>query len=90
MDYNNIYDEFLKYFPEDTAILNGKAEELSVEPSDGMHVVFGMVVALCVPGRHPLSIPFFSTGMRYPRFPEVWAYACSVLSICMRHVYKKS
>lgn len=44
MNYNELYDEFLKCFPEDAAILNHQSEELSVERSDGMHVVFGMVV----------------------------------------------
>lgn len=44
MEYNNLYNEFLELFPEDAVMLNRKAAELSVETSDGMHVMFGTVV----------------------------------------------
>lgn len=44
MKYDSLYDEFLRCFPDDAASLNTRAKELSVEPSDGMHIMFGMVV----------------------------------------------
>lgn len=44
MKYDTLYDEFLKSFPEDAAALNARAGEMSVDPSDGMHIMFGMVI----------------------------------------------
>lgn len=44
MKYDTLYDEFLKLFPDDRDWLHEKASELSAEPSDGMHIMFGMVV----------------------------------------------
>lgn len=39
-----MYEEFLSLFPDDVDRLSEKASEVSAEPSDGMHVMFGMVV----------------------------------------------
>ena len=44
MKYNTLYEEFLSLFPNDVEWLREKASEALVEPSDGMHVMFGMVV----------------------------------------------
>jgi hypothetical protein len=42
--YDTLYEEFLSLFPDDVDRLSEKASEVSAEPSDGMHVMFGMVV----------------------------------------------
>lgn len=44
MKYSMLYDEFLTHFPEDIIVLKDKADKLTIAPSDGMHVVFGMIV----------------------------------------------
>ena len=44
MKYDTLYEEFLSLFPDDVDRLSEKASEVSAEPSDGMHVMFGMVV----------------------------------------------
>lgn len=44
MKYELLYDDFLQCFPDDAALLEANARELSVEPSDGMHIMFGIVV----------------------------------------------
>lgn len=44
MNYEKLYDEFLTYFPNDIIALNRITDKLSIDDSDGMHVVFGMVV----------------------------------------------
>ena len=44
MKYATLYDKFFSRFPYDAEELKKKAEEASAEPSDGMHVMFGMVV----------------------------------------------
>lgn len=44
MKYDLLYDRFLECFPEDADALNARAEELSLNPSDGMHLMFGMVI----------------------------------------------
>ena len=44
MKYDELYDDFLKLFPDDVAVLSDLAAEVNAERSDGMHVMFGMVV----------------------------------------------
>lgn len=44
MQYEKLYNDFKNLFPEDAGRLNKLAKISSVEPSDGMHIVFGMVV----------------------------------------------
>ncbi len=44
MRYETLYDEFTQLFPADLNRLQQKAEKVSAEPSDGMHIMFGMVV----------------------------------------------
>ena len=42
--YEGLYDEFIQSFPNDLSRLQEIAESTSAEPSDGMHIMFGMVV----------------------------------------------
>lgn len=44
MKYETLYDEFAQLFPDDAAKLKKMANNTEAEPSDGMHVMFGMVV----------------------------------------------
>ena len=44
MKYESLYDEFIKSFPDDLSRLQEIAKCAAVEPSDGMHIMFGMVV----------------------------------------------
>lgn len=44
MKYDTLYDEFIKCFPDDLPRLQEIAECAAVERSDGMHIMFGMVV----------------------------------------------
>ncbi len=44
MKYETLFEEFIKLFPDDEQKLLQIAEKKSVESSDGMHVVFGMVI----------------------------------------------
>ena len=44
MQYEKLYDEFKNLFPEDIDRLDELAKTQSAEPTDGMHIMFGMVV----------------------------------------------
>ena len=44
MQYEKLYDEFKKLFPEDAEKLDELAKAQSAQPTDGMHIMFGMVV----------------------------------------------
>ena len=44
MTYETLYDEFVQLFPDDRYIVKQMAEDASAEPSDGMHIMFGMVI----------------------------------------------
>lgn len=44
MKYETLYEEFTRLFPNDLNRLQKIAENVSAEPSDGMHIMFGMVV----------------------------------------------
>lgn len=44
MKYDTLYDEFTQCFPEDLPRFQEIAECAAAERSDGMHVMFGMVV----------------------------------------------
>lgn len=44
MEYNSLFENFQKLFPDDTSTMAKIANESSVDSSDGMHVQFGMVV----------------------------------------------
>ncbi|MCQ2510084.1 MAG: hypothetical protein MJ116_06435 [Lachnospiraceae bacterium] len=44
MKYESLYDEFIQCFPDDQFRLKELAEGAAAEPSDGMHIMFGMVV----------------------------------------------
>ena len=44
MQYEMLYDEFKNLFPEDIDRLDELAKTQSAEPTDGMHIMFGMVV----------------------------------------------
>ena len=44
MNYNDIYDDFIKIFPDDITIFEKLAEENAAYKEDGMHIVFGMIV----------------------------------------------
>ncbi len=42
--YEGLYDEFVQSFPDDLSRLQEIAVSASAEPSDGMHIMFGMVI----------------------------------------------
>lgn len=44
MEYKNLYNEFVQLFPDDEKRINEIAKNASAEQSDGMHIMFGMVV----------------------------------------------
>ncbi len=44
MKYTELYDEFIKLFPEDKEFFVKKEEETGVEREDGMHNMFGFIV----------------------------------------------
>ena len=44
MKYETLYEEFARRFPDDKQRLEEIAKTASAEPSDGMHIMFGMVV----------------------------------------------
>ncbi len=44
MKYTELYDDFIRLFPEDLEFFAMREKETGVERSDGMHVVFGSVV----------------------------------------------
>ena len=44
MKYQELYDEFIKLFPEDGEFFSRLEEETKADRSDGMHIMFGMVV----------------------------------------------
>ena len=45
MKYEDLYKEFIALFPEDTSFFDERCKETLAEESDGMHIMFGMVVA---------------------------------------------
>ena len=44
MEYNNLYDDFAKLFVDDNEELNLISQKAAADVSDGMHIMFGMVV----------------------------------------------
>lgn len=44
MKYEELYDEFIGLFPEDEEFFSAREKETAAERSDGMHIMFGMVV----------------------------------------------
>ena len=44
MKYELLYNNFIKLYPNDKKKLDDMAKALEAEPSDGMHIMFGMVV----------------------------------------------
>ena len=44
MRYEELYDEFIKLFPENKGFFLEKEEETGAERSDGMHIMFSFVV----------------------------------------------
>ena len=44
MKYENLYSDFKSLFPEHADEIENIAKKVSAEPSDGMHIMFGMVV----------------------------------------------
>ena len=46
MEYEMLYNDFIKAFPDDINELQEIADSAVAEPSDGMHIMFGMVVVL--------------------------------------------
>lgn len=44
MKYENLYDDFIKMFPDESDYFKMRVEETSAEREDGMHIMFGMVV----------------------------------------------
>ncbi|MBR6364581.1 MAG: hypothetical protein IKS10_00570 [Lachnospiraceae bacterium] len=44
MRYETLYDDFLRLFPGDEPLFRGLEKKSDAERSDGMHVMFGMVV----------------------------------------------
>ena len=44
MKYQDLYDEFIKLFPEDRDFFCEKEKETGAERTDGMHIMFGFIV----------------------------------------------
>lgn len=44
MNYNSLYSEFIKLFPDDTALFNELSLQSNVDENDGMHIMFSYVV----------------------------------------------
>lgn len=44
MIYEELYDEFIKLFPEDKGFFREKEKETGAEMGDGMHIMFSFVV----------------------------------------------
>lgn len=44
MKYQDLYDEFIKLFPEDKDFFCEKEKETGEERTDGMHIMFGFIV----------------------------------------------
>jgi hypothetical protein len=44
MQYETLYDDFVQLFPDNIHQLQELSKSASAEPSDGMHIMFGMVV----------------------------------------------
>ena len=44
MEYNNLYDDFAKLIVDDNEELNLISQKAAADVSDGMHIMFGMVV----------------------------------------------
>lgn len=44
MEYETLYDRFVQCFPDDSSRIQEIAECAAAEPTDGMHIMFGMVV----------------------------------------------
>ena len=44
MEYNRLYDGFIKLFPDDQEVFDTLSSKNSAYEEDGMHIVFGMIV----------------------------------------------
>ncbi len=44
MKYETLYNDFIDLFPSKKAKLEEYAKKASADPSDGMHIMFGMVI----------------------------------------------
>ncbi|MBR6383967.1 MAG: hypothetical protein IKS56_08290 [Lachnospiraceae bacterium] len=44
MKYEELYKDFISIFPEDSDFFEEKSRENDAEESDGMHIMFGLVV----------------------------------------------
>ncbi len=80
MEYKDLYNDFVKLFPDDIEFFRSKEEETGADTGDGIHVVFAMVVVPFVkktvfesPEKAEIAFKFFEEMERSsdPKIAEV-------------------